>query len=430
MLGSLLLAACSNLQTARTTWPAGAPPRNPSIATERITLKVWLAADYIDTQPIRDLIADFEQAYPNIQIETRSGVVWENMAKEVELAVSQGNPPDIAHGHAFAFGAQGLAEPVDDLWRTWNAESEFMPGAMEDVIWKGRYYGVPLDINALFTIYNRRLFRQVRLPEPTDYWTFDDLQVMAPRLTNPDGSQYATALTSSGWNMAGLIMANGGDLLTERDGRIMATLDDPRVAEILKLHRWLGIERQVGTLPPPIVRQSDHPVALFGAGRIALFFTGPWDLARLRTEYPQIMEDVGTAPLPRGTGETAGGSVQGGGSLFIPRGAQNREAAFEFMKWATSEPYAMRLALELGRYPVKTRYYDNPELQQDPLLEPFYEQLKRARPYKLEAYLEANTAWSDAVASVLNPDADVDQIVRDAQQKIQQEIDDTEAAAR
>lgn len=417
------------MQAPAAAWPENVPPRNPAIATDRITLKVWLAADYIDTPPIRTLIADFQKAYPNITIETRNDIIWENMNAEVELAISRGDPPDIAHQHAFALGAQGLAEQVDDLWQAWNAESEFMPGAMEDVIWKGHYYGVPLDINALFTIYNKRLIRQARLPEPSDQWTFDDLQVMAPRLTKPDGSQYALALTSSGWSMAGLVFADGGDLLTERDGKIMATVNDPSVVQMLKLQRWLGLEKQAGTLPPPIVRQSDHPVTLFGTGKIAMFFSGPWDLARLRTEWPNIMQDVGTAPLPRGKNANAGGSVQGGGSLFIPRGAKNREAAFEFMKWAVAEPYAMRMALELGRYPVKTRFYDNPEFQQDPLLTPFFEQLKRARPYKLEAYRLANDTWNAIVQDTLSPNTDIEKLVQDAQVTIQQQIDEMEAAA-
>lgn len=430
LLLSLILVACSALQPPSAAWPAQAPPRNPAIAREPITLKVWFAADYIDTAPIRDLLRDFQRAYPNITIEPTSGILWEDMRQRLELAVSQGDPPDVAHGHAFAFGAKGLAQPVDDLWQQWNAENEIMPGAMEDVLWQGCYYGVPLDINALFTIYNKRLLREARLQEPRRRWTFDDLTVMAPRLTKQDGSQYALALSSSGWAMAGLINAAGGDLLTERDNRIIATIDTPEVHAMLKLHRKLGLEDRVGTLPPPIMRQSDHPVRLFAEGKVAMFFSGPWDLARLRNEAPSMMADVGTAPLPRGTGPDAGGSVQGGGSLFVPVGARHREAAFELMKWAIAEPYAKRMAIELGRYPVRTRLYEDPDLTRDQLLRPFFEQLKTARPYKLEAYDEANVIWQETVKAAFDPGADLDAMVRDAQRRIQQSIDAVEQAAQ
>ncbi len=410
-------------------WPAGVPPRNSAIGTKPVTLKVWFAADYADTAPIRALVRDFEAAYPNVKVELRSGIVWERMRREVELAAAQGDPPDVAHYHAFAMGAQGLAEPLDDLWAAWNAESEFMPGAMEDVLWKGRYYGVPLDINALFTIYNIKMIREARLPEPNPRWTFDDLEVMAGRLTNPDGSQYALPLTLNGWDLNGLINAAGGQLLTEENGRVVPTLDDPQVLRVLSLYRRLGLTDQVATLPPPIIRQSDHPVSLFQSGKVALFFSGPWDIARLRKEAPNIMSNVGTAPLPRGRGPTAGGSVQGGGSLFVPRGAQQRELAFEFMKWAVADPYAKRLAVELGRYPVRKHLYEDPEITQDPLLEPFFDQLKRAHPYKLEAYVQAVDTWEKVIKSVFDPSADLYQELQIAQQEMQREIDEVEAAS-
>ncbi len=428
LIACLLLTSCLSLQPPSPIWPAGVPPRNAAIASAPITLEVWLAADYINTPPIQALIHDFQAAYPNITIKTKDDILWENMRKEVEFAITQGEPPDVAHNHAFAMGAQGLAEQVDDLWHVWNAEQDFMPGAMEDVLWKEHYYGVPLDINALFTIYNKRLFREADLPPLSATWTFDDLSVIAPRLTKPDGSQYALALSASGWTITGLINAAGGDLLTERNGRVTATLDDPHVRSILQLYHTMSLKDQHATLPPPIERQTDHPVALFQNGKVAMFFSGPWDLARLRQEAPNMMDDVGTAPLPRGRSPMAGGSVQGGGSLFIPRGARNREAAFEFMKWAVSDPYAKRMAVELGRYPVRTELYEDPALQSDPLLRPFYDQLKRARPYKLEAYVQANDTWKNVVKSTFDPSMDLNQVLDQAQVELQQEIDEVEQA--
>lgn len=351
------------------------------------------------------------------------------MDERISLALAQGAPPDVAHSHAFAMGAQGMAEPLDDLWQAWGVEDEFLTGAMEDVIWKDRYYGVPLDINALFTFYNKRLFREAGVPEPGPNWTFDDFQQITKKLTNPEKQQYAIALDASGWTMSGLIYAAGGDMLAERDGKIVATLDSPTVVSMLKMYRRMGLEDGVGTLPPPIQRQSDHPEALFRDGKVAMFFSGPWDLAKMRQEVPDMLPDLGTAPLPRGTGANAGGSVAGGGSLFVPRGAKHREAAFEFMKWSVADRYAKRMALELGRYPVRSRLYQDPDLQQDPLLKPFFDQLTRAKPYRLEAYRNANDAWVEMMKEVLDREADIEQLLATTQIEVQQYIDEVEAAS-
>jgi len=142
------------------------------------------------------------------------------------------------------------------------------------------------------------------------------------------------------------------------------------------------------------------------------------------------MEEVGTAMLPSGGDPAKFGSVQGGGSMFVPRGAKNREAAFELMKWAVSDPYARRLAGEMGRYPVKRAQYDRPELKNDPLLRPFIDTLDRARPYRFEAYRGANTAWIEAVRASLLPGADIPALLKQAQTQAQASIDEVEAASK
>src|SRR3712207_4463095 len=202
LLLTLILVGCGIPSSAA--WPEGMPSRNAAIARTPITLQVWLAADYANQAPMLDLVADFEKAYPNIDVEL-SGIEWQKMADKVRLAISQGTPPDLAHQHAFAMGAQGMAEPLDDLWQQWGAAGEFMPGALEDVVWQGRRYGVPLDINALFTIYNKAAFAQAGLAEPGPGYTFAQLRSDLEKLTAADHSRYGIALSSSGWDMYGLI---------------------------------------------------------------------------------------------------------------------------------------------------------------------------------------------------------------------------------
>jgi ABC-type glycerol-3-phosphate transport system substrate-binding protein len=422
LLVALLALAGCGLQAPAAAWPAGAPPRNPAIADKPITLRVWMAADYADQPPIRDLVKDFQQAYPNIKVEL-TGFVWQDMPAKGRLAISQGAPPDVAHQHAFAMGAQGMAEPLDDLWQQWGAADQFMPGALEDVNWQGVRYGVPLDINTLFTIYNKAAFAQAGLAAPGPGYTFAQLRSDLEKLTTADRSRYGIALTSSSWSMYGMVRSNGGELLQERDGKPVVSLDDPKVVETVEFFADLGRQR-LGTLPPLQPRQSDHPVVLFSQHKVALFFSGPWDITRLKQEAPpEVYAEVGTAPLPLPAAGAPSASVQGGGSLFVPKGAPNRVAAFEFMKWTVSDRYALRLAQEMGRYPVRSALYDDPYFKSEPLLRPFLEELKNARPYKLEAFAGASSAWDSAVRNAFAPDADVTALLADAQRKAQQAID-------
>ena len=416
---TLALSACGGPPSGD--WPAGVPSRNLALMERPITLRVWMAADYVDQAPILDLVKDFEQAYPNIEVEL-AGHVWQEMAGKVRLAISQGAPPDIAHQHAFAMGARGMAEPVDDLWEQWGTGDQFMPGAIDDVTWQGRKYGVPLDINTLFMIYNKAAFLEGRLALPGPDYTYAQLGADLERLTTPDHGRYGIALSASGWRMYGLLASNGGELLHEENGQVRVSLNDPKVVETLRFFNDLG-RRQLGTLPPPQPRQSDHPVALFGARKVALFFTGPSDLVRLKNEAPpEVYAEVGTAPLPLAEPGAPSASALGGGSLFVPKGAEHRVAAFEFMKWAVADKYALRMAKEMGRYPVRSALYEDPFFKSEPLLFPFLEQLKTARPYKLEAYPTANDIWIEVVRELSTPGGDVDVLINAAQKEAQQAV--------
>jgi ABC-type glycerol-3-phosphate transport system substrate-binding protein len=388
-----------------------------------ITLDVWLAADYYQTKPVQAAVAEFQKAYPNVTVNL-SGYEWGDLQKQVKLAVGTGTAPCVSHGHPYAMGAQRFAEDITDLWQAWGQSEKFMASAVKDVTWKERVYGLPLDINTLFTIYNKELFKQAGVPEPSANWTFEEARAAAQKLTK-DGV-YGAAISASGWAMSGMVVANGTDLIKEEDGKITANLGDPKVAEVLATITEMGWKDKASPIPPQTPRQTDAPVAIFGAEKAAFYFSGPFDLARIRKEAkPGLIDKVGTAPLPNGmTGQTDG-SVLGGGSLWIPKGCAQKDAAFEFMKQFATTSYQMSMVKDQSRYPVISELYNSDFLKADTLAQPFYEQLKTAAPYALEPYADASKAWTDAVRAAVDGGSAV-QLLQQAQATAQQAISQAE----
>lgn len=402
-----LLISCGD--TSTTTPASGNPnqnsfpvPVNPKLAAlPPTTLKVWFANDYYNEPPIVDLMKEFKQAYPKVSIEVDQAE-WSSMRNKVRDAIGSGTPPDVAHQHAFVFGAQNYAEPLDDLWDSWGKEAvgRFMPGSLDDVSWNNVKYGVPLDINALFLIYNKKMFQDAGLAEPGADYTYPKLLADAKKLTKADGSRYGLSIKQGAWDIFGLLRSNGGELIQEQGTRPTAKLDNPANSKVLQFLADLVNKDKVSLLYAS--SRNLEPVELFKQRKIAMFFSGPWDLKVLERTAPDVYAEVGTATLPRGFDGKTTGSVQGGGSLFVPKGAKNKELAFEFMKWAASPKYQLRLAREMGRFPVLSDLYKESYFTDQPLLKPYLEQLKTARPYKLEAYSIADLTWEQTVASVFN----------------------------
>lgn len=363
----------------------------------RTVLTVWLASDYASAPVFSDLDAQFEREHPGVRVKL-VGVPWEDMPTKVKTAVIGGDPPDVAHFHPFALGAQGFAEPLDDLWAHWSARHDFLPGAMEDVAWGGHLYGVPLDINCLVLVYNRRLWRQAGLSPPGPELTFAQLERDAERLTDPADQRYGIGLDDDSWHTFAFVQANGGHLLRTVDGRQIATFTDPKVVDAVRFVSSLATKDHVGPMPATKDRDYDDATALFEQGKVATIYTGPWDFDEIEKNAPGL--DFGVAPFPSGDdvgATTLHGSVMGGGGLFVPKGAAHRKLAFEWMQLATSPPYALRLAKEQGRYPARRSEYADPFFRSDPRIRTFIEALPSAHPYRLYAYPQADQAFSDAV---------------------------------
>jgi ABC-type glycerol-3-phosphate transport system substrate-binding protein len=373
---------------------ADVPPRNPALAGKTGTLTVWLAADYASEPLYRDLNAQFEAAYPGVTVKLL-GVPWEDMPTKVKTAIIGGKPPDVAHQHPFALGAQGFAEPLDDMWAQWGAKSLFLPGALLDCAWRDRLYGVPLDLNCTILVYNRALLKAAGVAEPGAGYTFGRWRDDLKKLTVPAAQQYGVGLATGSWHTFAFIRANGGEVLTEANGRVKATFTDPRTVEAVRFLTGLGHADHVGPAPTTKAKDYEDATTLFTMGKVAMMYTGPWDFATIRQNAPQL--DFGVARFPAGTDGVTRGSVQGGGGLFVPKGAANRELAFEWMKWAVSDRYALRMAKEMGRFPVQPRHYADPVFTKDPAVATFVAALPGARPYRLDAYPQAHQAFMDAV---------------------------------
>ncbi|MGI8684259.1 MAG: extracellular solute-binding protein [Acidimicrobiales bacterium] len=396
-LGFALLAACSD----------EAPPDR--------TLRVMMTDDWV-TDPFLAAVSDFERSHPGVRVDVGKTPI-SHMIDTVTAAIKSGVSPDVVQAHAFSAAAQGLAQQVDDLWAKGKplATAEFLPGAIDDVTWAGHLYGVPLDTNALFLLYDADQFAAANVPPPGEPFTFASFEAAARALTATDFSKRALAIPTSTWWTYGWIKANGGEVLTVgEDGNAQLSLDDPAVVGALD---FLGrlVKEKLAFAPGAADSHSGDALALFRSGIASTLASGSWDVAILEKDsagdkYRSTLMPVGTA------GKS--GSVMGGSSMFVPTGSKQRDLAFEFMAHLVSDKYAVRLAKDEGRLPVRTRVYDDPYFER-PELQAVIEQLPTASPFKLSAFPEAHNVFAKAVDQVLREGSDAGPVMAEAQKTAQ-----------
>lgn len=408
-----LAVACITALAVLTTSCGGGGTEQP---VERTTiLRVLMTDDWV-TDPFLSAVRDFEKSHPDVLVDVDRAPI-SHMIDTVKAAINSGTAPDVVQAHAFSAAAQGVAQQLDDLWAKGEplASSEFLPGAMDDVTWAGKLYGVPLDTNALFLLYDSERFTEANIAPDAGPFTFDSFEAAARSLSTPDGLKRALAIPTSTWWTYGWIKANGGEVLhVGADGKVVLTLDDPGVVGALAYLRRL-VSENLAFEPSAADSHSSDALALFRSGRSSTLASGSWDLTEVRKDpagekYRSTLLPAANAARP--------GSVMGGSSMFVPTGSKNRELAFEFMANLVSDKYALRLAKEEGRLPVRPRVYKDKYFE-TPELRAVIDQLKTASPFKLSAFPEAHDVFADAVDEVLRGERDAATVMAEAQQRAQ-----------
>lgn len=386
---ALLAAAC-----------AAAPPRDANR-----TLSVVMADDWASAPVVGEVIAEFERAHEGLRVQLQPAP-FSQIADLVRTASELGDPYDVAHWHAFAAGAAGLAQPLDDLWEQAGLEpSRYLDGAVQDVTWDDDVrYGVPLDVNAMVLLANGAALEAADVA-PEDLADASRLPEVAAQLAAVDGIDHALTVSASTWGAYGWIRAFGGDVLRrDADGQVTFTFDDVRTVEALATLQRLVEE---GTAPAPFAPDlALDAVQAFTQGSTALHASGSWDLAAATRSVNVGLEAdaLQVLPLPRladGVDGVDAGTVLGGSSLFVPVGSERRELAFEFMQALTADDVAAELALTEGRLPAARAPYQDPRLSEDPRFAAFITQLDDADVMPLIAYPAVEAAFSDALESVL-----------------------------
>jgi multiple sugar transport system substrate-binding protein len=365
-------------------------------ATTRPTLDVVMADDWETAPVVRQVVRDFERDHEvRVQIQATP---FSQIPDLVRNAIDLGDPFDLAHWHAFAAAADELAEPLDAQWdEAGLSADDFLPGAVDDVTWEGRRYGVPLDVNALVLLVNGDALAAAGLTAD-DLRDAEDFLEAARALQDSSEVEHAITVTASSWTAYGWIRAFGGQLLERGDdGAVTFTFDDPRTVAALDLLGSLATEG-IGT-PPFAPDLSLDAVEELTKGTVAMHASGSWDLPVTQRARESVVSDVRVLPLPRGGGDT--GTVLGGSSLFVPRGAEHPDLAFAFARALTAADVGVALAREEGRLPARLDAYGDASFRDDPGMAAFVDELPEADVMPLIAYPDLAAAFSGALERVL-----------------------------
>jgi len=320
---ALLLAGCSG---GGNTTPKHTPSAAPSDASGDLTL--WVGSWWSTQVPT--VVKAFEADHPKIKL-TIDAIPIDGYQDKFTSSTLGGNPPDLVDldvSWLSTYAGQKLLQPVNDVAAKLDPKA-YAPGPWNSSKYKGVQYGIPDRSASIALFYNKTLFQQAGLAEPTNDWKWSDMVSDAEKLTDPSKKQYGLGMAadlSDPQNamdtLAVSIWSHGGDFLNKDNTK--AVIDSK--ASVAGLTAWADLYTKDKVTPPgtPNFATTRDVVPLFQAGQLGMFIGGSNNNPTLDSTKGL---QWGTVMVP---GKT---NISGGYTMAVPVGAKNPAAAKVFLQW-------------------------------------------------------------------------------------------------
>ncbi|RKN65469.1 ABC transporter substrate-binding protein [Paenibacillus ginsengarvi] len=374
------------------------------------------------------LIDEFQAAHPNITVEGVPVPVSDLMTR-VQADTAAGSPPDIAQLGFGAmdmivngFGATPLESlvPADELKKNFEG---FSPNGLKLGMYNGKTYGLAFTFSTPVLFYNASLFRDAGLnpDQPPKTWAEakqQALQIVAK--TKAQGMHLSgTTPTTGDWLVQGLIGSNGGAVLS--DDRKKLLFDSPQTIEALQMWKDLIDSGANDKL------NDTEAMEAMAQGKLGMYVMTSAVQGTLIKGAESAKWELRAAEMP-GFGSKPTTPTNSGSALFIlAKDPAKQKAAWEFMKFVTSERGYTIITSEIGYLPLRPSILDDPKYLKDwakdhQLIQPNIRQLDRLKPavaFPGPNFSQISTILMNAIQKAVMTKADVAQTMQEAQAQAQ-----------
>lgn len=335
-------------------------------SAEQTVVTVWGMGYGPESKGLEALVRAFEAKNPDLKIRMLSMGAGRMKPEKLMTSIVGNVPPDAIHQDRFTisdWASRGAFRPLDDLIeRDRNTDplcpkrEQYYTGPWAEACYEGKLYGIPTSADNRVLYYNKAIFREkandlrkAGLDPDRPPRTWSELLAYGKALTefNKDKTlKRAGFLPNFGnsWLYMYAFQLNGEFM--SKDGRT-CTLDNPQVEKALEFmvegYRQVGGYEAAKAFETGFLTNENDA---FIVGKVAMKIDGDWILGSPLSRYaPQLDFACAPPPVPDDRYTKRGDfkdekdtfvSWVGGFSWAIPQGARNVDAAWRWIKFATS----------------------------------------------------------------------------------------------
>jgi sn-glycerol 3-phosphate transport system substrate-binding protein len=420
--------------------PAAKAPDKSVEPASKITF--WHSMSGVNGEATNKIIDGFNKSQSKIQVEgVFQGTYDDSLAKLKTALPSNGAPALIQVydiGQRFMVDSGEVTPMQDFIDRDKYDLSDFEPAVLNYYKVPDRLYSMPWNASSSILYYNKDAFKAAGLDPNKPPTTFEEVTEYAKKLVKKQGNetvQYGFHQSIYGW-LFEQYLAVSGELYADngngRDNRASKVVYNNAKGQAI-LDWWkAGVEG--GYFFNPGI-DNDGAANAFNAGKSAMYVEST---ARLRShiQATQGKFEIGTGFYPRPAGASAdGGNIIGGASVYImkSRPAAEQQAAWEFVRYATSAAIQAQWQSDTGYYAIRKSSQNEAVAKQWTTQYPQFTtaltQIQKAPQNRitqgavLGVFPEARSRIQKAIESVLLGQATSQQALNSAAEEINSAID-------
>ncbi|WP_413451928.1 sugar ABC transporter substrate-binding protein [Georgenia phoenicis] len=332
----LALAACSG--------DSGSASGDTGGSAE-IVWDMWAGSDS-DIAALESSLAIAQEENPDVEISLQTAP-WNDYFTKLTTNLSSGNVACITsmNGQRLSGYADAFMELTEaDLETAGIDPADFTDGALDIMTYDGKLLGIPYDVSAMLTYYNKDAFDAAGAAYPENGWTWEEFEAAAAGATTDSMKGFAMGMAEFQW-MAIPIAVSGTQPVTE-DGEL--NLTDPAFVEAAEQYASL-VENGYAD-PAPSASETGWGESQYAAGNAAMAVDGTWNAVSYINNDPGFA--AGMVNLP--AGDDGATSLVLGSGYGISANCENKEAALQVLGSLVGEAAQDDIAASGRSYPART----------------------------------------------------------------------------
>ncbi|WP_421355249.1 ABC transporter substrate-binding protein [Pseudocitrobacter faecalis] len=336
------------------------PDEKPAEESAKTPIKMWVAPNENEEAFWNTMVKEWNKDPAHTPVEFTTIPAANSSEEAIMNALASGTEPDLSSNIFIGFASQ-LDEigQTEDLSKMPGYEELIKNRQMTNILpaWKlnGKQTVLPIYVNPIVWWWRGDLLKQYGFDHvPTRY---DELYQLAEKRAQ-DNHGYTIQLTAGkNWwerwfDLIPLYYAqsNGQSYIIDNK----AQFNDPSGLSVLTFmgkvfnSKWSSYD----------FTSADDPLA---SGQVLASARGPWDLARYRKQYPEVLKSIQIGPMLTEKGTEHPHTFGDSKGMVIFNSSKHKAEAWAFMQWVFSNAEHDRTWLELtGMPPARADLLSNP----------------------------------------------------------------------